>query len=125
VNRIAKEVVQMVASDLPVFAAFALTFALVLLVLVWSLVAVWRTRQRAERAGYRGIGQYMRAAPRTDAEKKEAVNNLMMRGAARCLLGIVFAPFALLGVVPLYYGGRKITMALLGLDLPADADDVA
>ena len=110
--------------DLPAFGIFGPVLVLLFIVLILSLVAVWRTRQKAQRAGFRSVGDYMRAAPRTDAEKKEAVS-MMMRGVALCLLGMVFAPFALLGVVPLYYGGRKITLALLGLDLPADADDIA
>jgi hypothetical protein len=114
----------MLNPDLTVLLWFGVILALVLGLLVWSLLAVWRTQRKAERAGYRGISEYMRAAPRTDAEKKDAVN-MAMKGVALCLLGIVFAPFALLGVVPLYYGGRKITLSLLGLDLPADADDVA
>jgi len=114
----------MATPDLPVFIIVGLVFVLCFLLLIWSLMAVWQTRQKAERAGYRRISDYMRAAPRTDTEKKEAVT-LMMRGLALCLLGMVFAPFALLGVVPLYYGGRKITLALLGLDLPADDNDVA
>jgi len=109
--------------DLPAFLIFGTVLVLLFFLFIWSLIAVWRTRQKAERAGYRGIGEYMRAAPRTDSEKKEAVS-MMMRGLALCLLGLVFSPFALLGAVPLYYGGRKITLALLGLDLPADADDV-
>ena len=101
-----------------------LVFVLCLILLIWSLMAVWQTRQKAERAGYRRISDYMRAAPRTDTEKKEAVT-LMMRGVVLCLLGLVFSPLCLLGAVPLYYGGRKITLALLGLDLPADDNDVA
>jgi hypothetical protein len=110
--------------DLPVFLGFGFVLFLAFLLLIWSVVAVRQTRLKAEKAGFRRIGDYMRAAPRTDSEKKEAVS-LMMRGVALCLLGMVFAPFALLGVVPLYYGGRKIALALLGLDLPADDNDVA
>jgi hypothetical protein len=123
-KRVAKEVAQMISPDIGVLIWFGVILALVFAVLGWSVLAVWRTSQKAERLGYRGIREYMRAAPRTDAEKKDAVN-MTMRGAALCLLGIVFAPFVLLGVVPLYYGGRKITLSLLGLDLPADANDVA
>jgi len=111
----------MTTPDFPVFVTFGIVLVLLLL-LIWSLMAVWRTRQKAERAGFRRIGDYMRAAPRTDSEKKDAVN-MMMRGIVLCLLGLVFQPVALLGVVPLYYGARKISLTLLGLDLPADAKD--
>jgi hypothetical protein len=110
--------------DLAAFGIFGSILVLLFLLLIWSVIAVWRTRQKAERAGFHGIGEYMRAVPRIDSEKKEAVT-LMMRGMVLCLLGMVFAPFALLGAVPLYYGGRKITLALLGMDLPADDNDVA
>lgn len=110
--------------DFPLFITFGAVFVLAALVLIWSGVAVWRTRQKAEKAGFRRIGEYMRAAPRTDSERKEAVG-MMMRGVALCALGVVFSPFALLGAVPLYYGGRKIALALLGMDLPADGNDRA
>jgi len=94
---------------------------LLVVVLVWSLIAVSRTRQRARQAGFKRVSDYMLAVPRNDQEKREAVN-MAFRGLALCLVGIVFAPLLLLGVFPLYYGGRKITLALLGMDLLADDD---
>lgn len=110
--------------DLAAYGIFVPVLVLLFVLLVWSLWAVRRTRLKAEEAGFRRIGDYMRAAPRTDKEKKEAVG-MATRGLALCALGMVFAPFALLGAVPLYYGGRKIALALLGIDLPADDNDVA
>jgi hypothetical protein len=96
--------------------------AVLLYLLVRSLMALRRTRQRALQAGYRGISEYMLAAPRNDREKREAVD-MAFRGLAICIVGIVLTPLLLFGVFPLYYGGRKITLALLGMDLLADDDD--
>ena len=109
---------------LAALGVFLPTTILVIALLVWSFVAFQRTRKKAERAGFHRVSDYMRAAPRTDEEKRDAVT-MMMRGIVLCLLGMVFAPFFLLGLFPLYYGGRKIALALLGIDLLADADDVA
>jgi thiosulfate reductase cytochrome b subunit len=94
---------------------------LVLLLLVWCLIALRRTHRRARQAGFKRISDYMLAAPRNDQEKREAVN-MAFRGLALCVIGIVLTPLLLLGVFPLYYGGRKISLALLGLDL-LDEDD--
>ena len=113
----------MFAEDLPVYAIFGPVMVLLVVVLVWSLIAVSRTRQRASQAGFKRVSDYMLAVPRNDQEKREAVN-MAFRGLALCLVGIVFAPLLLLGVFPLYYGGRKVTLALLGTDLLADDDDV-
>jgi len=111
----------MAAEDFPVFAVFVPVLVLLVVVLVWSLIAVARTRQRAHQAGFSRVSDYMLAVPRNDQEKREAVN-MAFRGLALCLVGVVFAPLLLLGVFPLYYGGRKITLALLGMDLLADDD---
>ena len=94
---------------------------ILLIVPVWSLIAISRSRQRARQAGYTGIFDYMRAVPRNDREKREAVN-MAFRGLVLCLIGIVLTPLLLLGLPPLYYGGRKITLAMLGIDLLADDD---
>jgi len=113
----------MFGEDLTVGALFGSVMLLLVVLLVWSLIAVSRTRRRARQAGFKRISDYMLAAPRNDREKQEAVN-MAFRGLALCLVGIVFAPLLLLGVVPLYYGGRKITLALLGMDLLADDESV-
>lgn len=77
--------------------------------------------RRARRLGYRSVGAYLRAAPRTDEEKRDAVN-LAMKGLVIALLGVIFAPIVLIGLVPLFYGGRKLAYASLGLGLVDDAD---
>jgi hypothetical protein len=39
-----------------------------------------------------------------------------------CLLGLLFPPFVLVGLVPLFYGGRKLVYASMGLGLVDDGD---
>jgi hypothetical protein len=111
----------MYAEDYQAWAWGGFILLILLIVLVWSLVAIGRTRQRARQAGFKGISDYMLAVPRNDREKREAVN-MAFRGLALCLLGIVLTPLLLLGLPPLYYGGRKIILVLLGMDLLADDD---
>lgn len=77
--------------------------------------------RRAKRLGYASIGAYLQAAPRTDEEKRDAAN-MTMKGLVVCFLGVIFAPLVLLGLVPLFYGGRKLAYASLGLGLVDDAD---
>ena len=78
-------------------------------------------KRRAKRLGYTSTRSYLRAAPRSDLEKRDAAD-LALMGAVFCLLGIMFAPFVLLGLVPLFYGGRKMLWASMGLGLVDDGD---
>ena len=94
---------------------------LVVLPLALCLVAVWRLKLRSSRMGYASLGAYLAAAPRTDAEKRDAVN-LALQGLVLCFLGVIFAPLVLVGLVPLFYGGRKLTFASLGLGLVDDGE---
>jgi hypothetical protein len=77
--------------------------------------------RRAKRFGYPSTGAYLRAAPRSDAEKRDAAD-LALRGVAFCVLGLLFSPFVLIGLIPLFYGGRKLVYASMGLGLVDDAD---
>jgi hypothetical protein len=86
------------------------------LVLFWVILG-----ERAKRFGYPSTRAYLRAAPRSDAEKRDAAD-LALRGLVCCVAGMLFAPFVLAGLVPLFYGGRKIVYASLGLGLVDDAD---
>jgi hypothetical protein len=81
-------------------------------------------RQRARRFGYPSTGAYLRAAPRSDAEKRDAAD-LALRGLACCVLGLLFSPFVLAGLLPLFYGGRKLVYASMGLGLVDDPDQPA
>ena len=75
---------------------------------------------RAKRLGYASTREYLRAAPRTDVEKRDAVD-LALKGLALCVLGLLFPPFVLAGLIPLFYGGRKMAYASMGLGLVDDA----
>jgi hypothetical protein len=78
------------------------------------LVVRHRLRRRVHQFGYSGILAYLRAVPRDDAEKRDAVD-LALQGVVLCLLGVAFFPLILIGVFPLYYGARKLTLLGLGL----------
>jgi len=78
-------------------------------------------RLKAKQAGYSTLGSYMRAAPKTDGEKKDAVD-LMLRGLVLCVVGLVFPPLILVGIFPLFYGGRKMAYSSMGLGLMEDMD---
>jgi hypothetical protein len=81
-------------------------------------------RRRGREFGYASTRAYLRAAPRSDAEKRDAAD-LALNGLVLCLLGLIFAPFILIGLVPLLYGGRKVVYASMGLGLVDDPDDPA
>lgn len=78
-------------------------------------------RPRAKRFGYATTGAYLRAAPRSDAEKRDAAD-LALRGLVICVLGLLFPPLILIGLIPFFYGGRKLVYASMGLGLVDDAD---
>jgi len=79
-------------------------------------------KRRAARLGYASVGAYLAAAPRSDAEKRDAVD-LALKGLVISLLGLIVPPFVLGGLIPLFYGGRKLVYASLGLGLIDDADE--
>jgi hypothetical protein len=76
--------------------------------------------RRARRFGYESPRAYLRAAPRSDEEKRDAAD-LALKGLVFCVLGLIFAPFVLIGLIPLFYGGRKLVYASMGLGLVDDA----
>ena len=77
--------------------------------------------RRARGLGYPTRAAYLRAAPRSDREKRDAAD-LMLKGLAWCMLGILFSPCVLIGLMPLFYGGRKLSWATMGLGLVDDGD---
>jgi hypothetical protein len=99
---------------LPLFFLFVPFF-----LLPW---AVLRMRRHARARGYTSLRAYLRAAPVSDDQRRDAAK-LTMAGVVCCFLGVLFAPLVLVGVVPLYYGGRKLIDASLGLGLIDDADE--
>ena len=87
-----------------------------------GVVLFWVSlRQRAKQFGYPSMRAYLRAAPRSDAEKRDAAD-LALKGLVCCVLGLLLPPFVLVGAVPLFYGGRKLVYASMGLGLVDDAD---
>lgn len=102
---------------------FPVLFVLVPLVIVGLALLAFRVvcRRRARRFGYASAGAYLRAAPRTDEEKRDAAD-MALKGGVICVLGMIFPPFILVGLVPLFYGGRKLVYASMGLGLVDDAD---
>lgn len=97
--------------------------SIVLLLALLALVAwvVLRPHLRASRRfGYDSMGDYLRAAPVTDEEKRDAVD-LTLKGVVVCLLGLLFPPLILIGLVPLFFGGRKMAYGWMGLGLVDDA----
>jgi hypothetical protein len=93
-----------------------------IVVLVVGWILVWRSlAARARRLGYSTTGAYLRAVPRSDPEKRDAAD-LTLRGLVWCMLGLVFSPLVLVGLMPLFYGGRKLAWATMGLGLVDDGD---
>lgn len=93
-----------------------------LVVMAVGWVVVWRgVVRRARRLGYSSTSAYLSVAPRSDDEKRDAAD-LALKGLVWCLLGLVFAPCVLIGLMPLFYGGRKLVWASMGLGLVDDGD---
>jgi hypothetical protein len=91
-------------------------------VVIVGAVRAWRAQKRKALAfGYASLGDYLRAAPRSDEEKRDAVD-LALKGLVICALGLVFPPLLLIGLFPLFYGGRKLIYASMGLGLVDDVD---
>jgi len=78
-------------------------------------------RRRARQFGYASTGAYLRSAPRSDAEKRDAAD-LVLKGFVFCMLGLILPPFVLVGLIPLFYGGRKLLYTSMGLGLVEDPD---
>jgi hypothetical protein len=94
---------------------------LVLGVLLALVAAVMREVRKARRAGYPSFWAYLAATPTTDAEKRAAAD-LALKGVVICFLGLLFPPLILLGLVPLYFGARKVIHVSMGLGLVDDID---
>jgi hypothetical protein len=81
-------------------------------------VVIWRNSVR--RRGYPGLKAYLRELPRTEEEKLDAVE-LTLKGVAICALGLLIPPLVLIGLVPLYYGARKLASVTLGITGAGDS----
>ena len=100
------------------FVALFVTLVLSVAIVIFT---VRRLRQNAVAAGYPGLRAHLRAVPRNDEEKRHAVD-MALKGVVLCVLGLFFPPFILVGVIPLYYGSRKLFLVWLGLDILAEID---
>ena len=90
---------------------------IVAVVVLFNLI----TGRRARRFGYPSRMAYLRAVPRSDDERRDAAD-LAMKGVVLCMLGLLFPPVVLIGLLPLFYGGRKLVHASMGLGLVDDGD---
>ena len=96
--------------------------AVMILLFFASMIAlvIWIGRRmllrRARNYEYDSLFDYLRAVPTTDAQKQDAVD-LALKGGVIVILGVLFPPLTFVGLLPLYYGLRKITMTLMGLGL--------
>ena len=89
--------------------------ALGIFLVLGVLIALWLRYNRGRR-------QILEKVPVTDREKQEAVE-LTLRGVMFCVLGLLFPPLVILGLVPLYYGLRKLALASMGVGLLEDPRD--
>ena len=80
------------------------------------VVIVGSLLRKSREAGYPSLTAYLRAAPQTDEEKRDAVD-LALKGLVLCVLGLLFPPLLLFGLVPFFYGTRKVLYASMGLGL--------
>ena len=105
--------------ELLLFGAVGLFFAvpIVLVVLFFGFIA----RRRARKFGFSSTREYLRAAPRSDEERRDAVD-LALKGLVLTMLGVVIQPLVFVGLIPLFYGGRKLMYASMGLGLVDDGE---
>ena len=94
--------------------------AVVVMSVVLLVSMLGRLRRQARSHGYLSTRAYLRAAPRTDAEKRDATD-LALKGLVLCLIGLIVPPVLLFGLFPLFYGARKVVYASMGLGLADDA----
>ena len=93
-------------------------FTAIFFVAVWIGYATYYGK-RARRFGYPSRTAYFNAVPQSDEEKREAVDQAL-KGLVISIVGIVFFPLLVVGLFPLYIGGRKTAYALMGLGLLDD-----
>ena len=92
-------------------------FVMAIIILIPIVIITYRTYygNRAFRFGYGSRGEYLKAVPRSDDEKRDAVDQAC-KGLVTCLLALMFPPLLLIGLFPLFYGTRKTIYACMRLD---------
>lgn len=100
-----------------IFIGFTSVGVLLLIIaIVWIRSILKRWRLKAKAAGYPSLSTYLRAAPQTDLERKEAVD-LAMKGLVMFLIGLFFPPLLIISAFPLFFGLRKIAYWSVGVGI--------
>jgi hypothetical protein len=102
---------------------FIVFMFVIMVIVIPAVVITYRTYygNRAFRFGYKSRSEYMQAVPRTDDEKRDAVDQAC-KGLVICLLGLMFPPLLLIGLFPLFFGARKTISVCMGLGLNDESD---
>ena len=100
--------------DLKTLLFILTAFAIVALIL-FSLGRVILLK-RARAYGHTAVMPYLQAVPSSDTEKLDAAD-LALKGSVMIILGVLFPPLIFIGLVPSYYGYRKVALSLMGLGL--------
>ena len=100
--------------DLKSVLLILMFFAAVITVVI--LIGRMLLLKRARASDYDSVRTYLQAVPSSDTQKQDAVD-LALKGGVLVILGVLFPPLIFVGLIPLYYGLRKITMTLMGLGL--------
>lgn len=96
-------------------------FLLFVGVVIFIIVATYRTYygNRAFRFGYSSRAAYLKAIPKTNDEKRDAIDQAC-KGLVICLLALMFPPLLLVGLFPLFFGTRKTISVCMGLEDNSD-----
>ena len=97
-----------------------LILVVLLLVLTLMVSLFISLRKRGRGLGYEGPFEYLRAIPATDEQRRDGID-LALQGLVTCLLGVLLPLLLLVGLVPLYYGGRKVLASWLGVGLDMES----
>ena len=95
------------------FLIAVLYFSMLMAIITVFFLFFRGVRRRAKQMGYANCRSYLRAIPKNDVEKQDAVS-MAAKGMAICVLGVIFPPIIILGLIPLYYGVRKCGIIIIG-----------
>ncbi len=91
-----------------------------IVIVVYLCVTLYNSYQEKARArGHATLMGWLKTIPVSDQDKQDAVD-LSLKGGVACLLGLVFPPLLVIGVIPLFYGLRKLLYAGMGLGMVSD-----
>ncbi|MGA7296934.1 MAG: hypothetical protein WBW92_05450 [Rhodanobacteraceae bacterium] len=102
--------------------AFLVSLAMLaaVVIVVYLCVTLYNSYQeKAKARGQVSLMDWLKTIPVTDQDKQDAVD-LSLKGGVACLLGLVFPPLLVIGVIPLFYGLRKLLYAGMGLGMVSD-----